>query len=288
MDLAHLRDAVGVDTDADGVVSDVIFPLRRAASGPVAGSDAAATFRTGANYVRADVYATQNGNPVTDLRQDEFSVLEDGKRQQVGRFEFINIRDGALAPFFLEPATVSAARRPNTDGRTRLFVLFLDRPHVDDKGSATIREPLLNMLRRTISDRDLVAVMTPDMTVTELTFSTRTTALERFIERDRFWGERSRLAGVDPFETELKRCYPYSPDLVEELIARRRETRTMDAVQSLVEYLGNLRDERKAILLFSSGWLRFEPTGSSPISEGGRRSCRRQPGHSRVEVPAAM
>ena len=220
----------------------------------------APTFRTGANYVRVDVYATQNGTPLTDLRQDEFTVLEDGKPQEIDRFEFINIRDGGQAPVFLEPATVSAARQPNADGRTRLFVLFLDRPHVDDKGSGTIREPLLNMLRRTISDRDLVAVMTPDMTVNELTFSTKTAALEAFIERDRFWGERSRLAGVDPFETELKRCYPYSPDLVEELIARRREKRTMDAVQSLVEYLGNLREERKAILLFSSGWLRFEPT----------------------------
>ena len=217
------------------------------------------TFRTGANYVRVDVYATQNGNPVTDLRQDEFTVLEDGKRQEVDRFEFINIRDGGPAPVFLEPATVTAARQPTVDGRTRLFVLFLDRPHVDDKGSSTIREPLLNALRRTISDRDLVAVMTPDMTVTELTFSTKTTALERFIERDRFWGERSRLAGVDPFELELKRCFPSAPE-VEELIARRREKRTMDAVQSLVEYLGNLREERKAILLFSSGWLRFEPT----------------------------
>jgi VWFA-related protein len=229
----------------------------------------APTFRTGANYVRVDVYATQNGKPVIDLRQDEFTVVEDGRRQEIDRFELINIRDGGPAPVFLEPATVSAARQPIVDGRTRLFVLFLDRPHVDDKGSATIREPLLNALRRSISDRDLVAVMTPDMTVNELTFSTKTGALERFIERDRFWGERSRLAGVDPFETQLKRCYPFAPELVEELVARRREKRTMDAIQSLVEYLGNLREERKAILLFSSGWLRFEPT-SKFDSLGGR------------------
>ena len=229
------------------------------------------TFRTGANYVRVDVYATQDGMSVPDLRQDEFTVLEDGKRQELDRFEFINIRDGAPSPVFLDPATVGAARRPNTDGRTRLFVLFLDRPHVDDKGSGTIREPLLNTLRRTISDRDLVAVMTPDMAVTDLTFSTKMTALERFIERDRFWGERSRLNPVDAVEAQLKRCYPRpdQEDLVEELIARHREKRTFGSLQVLVEYLGNLREERKAILLFSSGWLRYEPT-SKFDSLGGR------------------
>ena len=37
------------------------------------------TFRTEANYVRVDVYPTnKDGTPVTDLRQEDFEVLESG------------------------------------------------------------------------------------------------------------------------------------------------------------------------------------------------------------------
>ena len=39
------------------------------------------TFHTEANYVRVDVYPTVDGQPVLDLRQDDFELLEDGKPQ---------------------------------------------------------------------------------------------------------------------------------------------------------------------------------------------------------------
>jgi hypothetical protein len=34
------------------------------------------TFRTEANYVRVDVYPTQNGAPLTDLHKDDFELVE--------------------------------------------------------------------------------------------------------------------------------------------------------------------------------------------------------------------
>src|SRR5918993_4723141 len=109
-----------------------LLPAVRLAAQSQSSGSTTPTFRTGGNYVRVDVYATRNGTPVTDLRQDEFTILEDGKRQDIDRFEFINIRDVGSALVFLEPPTVAAAHQPTADGRTRLFVLFLDRPHVDD------------------------------------------------------------------------------------------------------------------------------------------------------------
>src|SRR5512135_2555848 len=36
------------------------------------------TFKTGTNYVRVDAFATKGGTPVTDLRADDFELLEDG------------------------------------------------------------------------------------------------------------------------------------------------------------------------------------------------------------------
>ena len=42
------------------------------------------TFRTEANYIRVDVYATtRDGMPVTDLRRDDFEILEDRMPQTI-------------------------------------------------------------------------------------------------------------------------------------------------------------------------------------------------------------
>ncbi len=46
------------------------------------------------------------------------------------------------------------------------------------------------------------------------------------------------------------------------MILRRREKMTLDAIEELVRYLGGIREERKAILLVSEGWLLYRPTRS--------------------------
>ena len=47
-------------------------------------------FRTGINFVRVDVIVTdRNGNPVVDLTQDDFEVVEDDKRQTVETFRLV-------------------------------------------------------------------------------------------------------------------------------------------------------------------------------------------------------
>src|SRR5690242_9740743 len=55
------------------------------------------TFRTEANYIRVDVYATaRDGTPVRDLRRDEFRLLEDRAPQNIDQFTPIVLRTGVL------------------------------------------------------------------------------------------------------------------------------------------------------------------------------------------------
>src|SRR5262245_52401915 len=55
-----------------------------------------APIRTGINFVRVDVIVTdRQGNPVLDLKQDEFRVKEDGKPQSVEQFQIIKIDPAA-------------------------------------------------------------------------------------------------------------------------------------------------------------------------------------------------
>src|SRR6516225_4444452 len=51
-----------------------------------------ATFRTEANYVRVDVYATQDGVALSDLTRTDFEVLEDRVPQRIEQFERVAIR----------------------------------------------------------------------------------------------------------------------------------------------------------------------------------------------------
>ena len=52
---------------------------------------------------------------------------------------------------------------------------------------------------------------------------------------------------------------PYQKDVVQEMKARRHERNTLVALNELVLYLRDMREERKAIVTVSEGWLLFRP-----------------------------
>src|SRR6267142_1916762 len=106
------------------------------------------TFRTEANYVRVDVYPTRDGQPVTDLRKEDFEVLEDKVSQTIDQFEHVVIRGAGPQDARREPNTVAESRQAAQDPRARVFVLFLDINHVDLAASRAIRSPLVEALDR--------------------------------------------------------------------------------------------------------------------------------------------
>src|SRR4051812_3640099 len=118
------------------------------------------TFRTEANYVRVDVYPTKDGAPITDLRQEDFEVVENGAPQRIEQFEHIVIRAAGPQETRVEPNTVAESRSMAESSRARLFVVFLDTYHVDVSDSYRMRKPLIDALDRVIGQDDMVAVMT--------------------------------------------------------------------------------------------------------------------------------
>jgi VWFA-related protein len=227
------------------------------------------TFRTEANYVRVDVYPTKDGAPLTDLREDEFEVLENGVPQKIEQFEHIVIRAAGPQETRVEPDSVSAARSMAESSRARLLVLFLDTYHVDVSASHNIRRPLVEALERVVGQDDLVAVMTPEMSARDITFARRTTTIEGMLTKYWHWGERDRISPPDREDEEYGLCYPNidmvgSPcrdqnGVAAEMIDRRHEKRSLDAVQDLVRFLHGVREERKAILAITNGWLLYRP-----------------------------
>jgi VWFA-related protein len=223
------------------------------------------TFRTEANYVRVDVFPTANGAPVADLRQEEFQILEDGAPQKIEQFQHVVIRGNVPQEARREPTTVAESRAALRDPQARVFVLFLDNLHVDQIASRTIRRPLVDVVERLLGPDDLLAVMTPQMTAADITFARKTTILQGVLDRD-WWGVRDSILSADKVEEQYKLCYPppigssrQTSVIAQQMIDRRREKMTLDALESLVLFLGGAREERKAIIAVTDGWLLFQP-----------------------------
>jgi VWFA-related protein len=222
------------------------------------------TFRSGAAYIRVDMYATRDGKSIEDIQENEVEILEDGVPQKIEAFEHVRVRTGIPQELRVEPKGVEESRQMAADPRARVFVIFLDTYHTPNEGSAKMREPLMNFIDRVLGPDDMVAVMTPEMAATEITFQRKTTVISRMLEREWLWGRRGRLPGADNDEKEdqYDACYPdafSTVGIAKEMKARRREKLTLDALEDLMIHLNGIREERKAVLAVTEGWVIYRP-----------------------------
>jgi VWFA-related protein len=221
------------------------------------------TFRTGANYVRVDMYATRDGKPIEDLTINDIEILEDGVPQKIEAFEHVRVRT-APQESVIEPNTIEQSRQMASNPRARVFVIFLDTYHTQIEGSATMRQPLINFINRVLGPDDLVALMTPEMAATEITLGRKTTVITKLLEREWLWGRRGRIAGSDNDEKEdlYDACYPaigVTDGISAQMKARRREKLTLDALEDLMIHLAGIREERKAVVTVTEGWVIYRP-----------------------------
>jgi VWFA-related protein len=224
------------------------------------------TFRGSIQSVRVDLYATHDGKPVTDLRRDEIQVFEDGTQQSIQNFEQISFAapagTGKTAPSGQNGESGEALTNP----RSRLFVVFVPGRSTSPTASVLtqLRVPLIRHVNSLLGPDDLVAVMTPDTRIGDLKFYRRLPADART------WFEE---LPDDPRHTLWDICYPsYVPGSPNaEMKARLRELLTFEALDALIAYLGDVREERKHVLLLSDGFRQYyrnPKLGVGVIDEG--------------------
>jgi VWFA-related protein len=188
------------------------------------------------------MYATSDGTPVEDLQAGEVEIVEDGVPQTIGSFEHVKIGDPGSS-------------------RARVFVIFLDTYHTQVESSSTMRLPLIKLLDRVIGQNDMVAVMTPEMPTSAMTFGRKAAIISNIMQSDWAWARGGRTERRDQKDALYDVCYPSvggKPNATAgEMKARRREKLTLDALDALVASLGGAREERKAILTISEGWSLF-------------------------------
>ena len=223
------------------------------------------TFQAGVNLVRVDVHATAaDGTLVSDLAKADFEIREDGVPQDIRTFELVSIAGNSSRATPIQPRSVRDANQMvTTNQRARLFVVFLDTYHLHPISVHHIRGALVRLLDRMLDPEDMVAVMTPEMSGASLAFGRGSGNVAALLERWQPLGRRHGELNRDPIEERYYTCYsPYAPDLVQPMIDRRREKLTLDALDDLVGQLEGLRDERKAVLMVTEGWMLYGPNES--------------------------
>jgi VWFA-related protein len=223
------------------------------------------TFRAEANFVRVDVFPTKDGQSVRDLTAADFELFEDGALQKVDTFEHVEVRAQVPTDERREPNTIAEGRDAAADPRSRVFVIFLDTYHTQVAGSHRMRTVLIDLLNRIVGPEDLFAVMTPEMSARDLTFARRTETIEGYLTKYWFWGRRDRtLTDLDPEERLYSGCYgdARSSATTREMMKRRREKRVLDALTDLSVSLAGVREERKAVIAISDGWVLYRENRS--------------------------
>ena len=226
------------------------------------------TFKTGANYVRVDMYATVDGKSIEDLAAEEVEVLEDGVPQKIEAFEHVQVRPAGPQEARREPNTVEQSRQMAAEGRARVFVIFLDTYHTTIEGSANMRLPLIRFLDRLLGADDMVALMTPEMGASEIALGRKTTVISNIMQAQWMWGRRGRVSDDDPRELLYDLCYGPVGGPSAEMKARRREKLTLDALSDLMVHLGGVREERKALVVVTEGWQLFRPNANLTADDG--------------------
>src|SRR4051812_45139014 len=211
-------------------------------------------FRAGINFVRVDVIVTdKNGNPVGDLKPEDFEITEEGKPQHVETFKLISL-DGGLMP---GPDGPPRQIRTDADEEAeaarddvRLFAIFLDDYHVRRLASMSVRDPLTKFIESQLGPSDMIGLMYPLESVLNVRMTRNHAAIVQGIQR--FVGRKYDYTPMN----EIEQQYANYPT---ETVERIRNKVSLSALRGLIVHMGTLKEGRKAVILLSEGYTNMLP-----------------------------
>src|SRR5687767_10081915 len=202
-------------------------------------------FRTGINTVRVDVIVTdRQGNPVTDLKLEDFEIQEDGKTQKAETFRLVKI-DTLTQPAYTQ-RTIRTRNDEETaaaDENSRIFVFFLDDYHVRKETSMSVKRQVSEFVANQLAPSDLITVMYP-LTPTDAVTLTR--SHQGVINTiDRFVGRKYEYEPIN--DVERGYVHRLNPQAIEMI---RRQV-SLTAMRGICTKLGSMREGRKSLILVS-------------------------------------
>src|ERR1700684_1525700 len=141
------------------------------ASPPAQKPTAPSVLRTSSDLVRIDVEVTdKSGKPIKGLRQDQFTVTDDGKRQEISSFSYSDIEgiESAAAAedkHIVVPVDNERPNAPSADAMSdqlrdrRLFVLFFDLTSMQSDDLIRAHDAAAKFVKEQMTKADVVAVV---------------------------------------------------------------------------------------------------------------------------------
>ena len=239
-----------------------------------------------------------DGNFVRGLTEADFEVFEDGERQEVSVFTFVDLPIRLRRPFRPVYATAPVesdvhVTRPTFDGR--VYVLMLDDLHTSVFRTQVVQRYARQFVEEHFGENDVAAVV---YTSGRSGYGQELTARQSLLlaSIDRFIGQKlpsatgERLGRhltlqmdadnirylTDDFTDLADRTITrdYSPDELDEPFEFERAEnarRTLEVVKNVAEWMGNVSGRRKAAVLFSEG---FDYDIYAPFNRSGSRLIR--------------
>src|SRR5262249_44866616 len=237
--------------------------------------------RINVNLVQVDAVVTDNkGKAVTDLKAEDFEVLQDGKPQAITNFAFINVKESTSRG--LPPRPVVQQRggratplppppvvRPQQTPRTGAIV-------VDDLGLSSdsiirVRQSITKWVDTQMQPGDLVAVIRTSAGMGALQqFTADKRLLHSAIERVRFTTGRVGLSSFAPIEGAAP-AGSIDRTFFNQEIEQRYIVGSMGAIQYVVRGLRDLPGRKSLILFSESMRLTFLDGRSQLVEERLRR-----------------
>jgi VWFA-related protein len=240
--------------------------------------------RINVNLVQVDAVVTDSkGKAVTDLKLEDFELLQDGKPQKITAVDFINVKDAPLrgAP----PTRGTPARgtprggppppllsttplRPNQIRRTVALV-------VDDLGlsfdsSVRVRQSLKKWIESQMQPGDLVAVLRTSAGMGALQQFTRDKRLlYSAVDLVRYQVGRVGTSSFAP----LRGIDPDAPDttLFDREVNRAYSIGSMGAIQYIVQGLRDMPGRKSVVLFSESMQLRYPDGRDQQVEEALRQ-----------------
>jgi VWFA-related protein len=219
-------------------------------------------FRGGINTVRVDVIVTdRQGNPVSDLKLEDFEIQEDGKPQKPETFRLVKI-DTVTQPRHAARAAHAQRRRDGAaDENARIFAFFLDDYHVMRDSSMSLKKPVIDFIANQLAPGDLATVMYPLTPVDAAVLTRNHQGIINTVEK--FEGRKYNYEPMNGVEQGY--VFKLTPDAIE--IIRRQVT--LSAIRGLCTKLGSLREGRKSLILISEGFNATLPPQMRSNQPGG-------------------